>query len=323
MTVSLQVAQAYTCQNSTTETVFYDPSCSSGGMGCNAGGQGQNCRFCNFGPFNWPCFTSAVNPSSTSKPPGPEPEPEPEQIPSGSVIFTVTNNCPHEIWLGMLGRSRSNPSWQVPYKGGWQMNAGTRVDIGVPRDLDAARLWARTNCKDLGNGRMDCETGDCGFKQCSFDGVARGGRTPVTLAEFTLDGWGSQDYYDVSLVDGYNLMVTIDPKDKSSTHGSGEYWCKTPNCHTDLNLICPKELQLKSPTTGKTIACLSACERFNTDQYCCRGAHDQPHTCRSSDWPFNYPRIFKEACPTAYSYAYDDHTSTFFCKNTDYEITFC
>ncbi len=203
------------------------------------------------------------------------------------------------------------------------MDAGESVSFGVPQDLNAARLWARTNCVTHPNGRFECETGDCGFLQCSHDGVPRGGRTPVTLAEFTLNGWGEQDYYDVSLVDGYNLMVTIIPTDKSSTHGSGEYWCKDPNCLTDLNSICPSELQLKSPTTGKVIGCLSACERFNTDQYCCRGAHGTPDTCKSSMWPVNYPRIFKEACPTAYSYAYDDHTSTYFCKNTDYEIIFC
>ncbi len=90
-----------------------------------------------------------------------------------------------------------------------------------------------------------------------------------------------------------HVLVTINPTDKSLTHGSGDYWCKTPNCLTDLNEICPKELQLKSPNTSEVIGC------------------------------FNYPRTFKEACPTAYSYAYDDHTSTFFCKNTDYEIIVC
>jgi hypothetical protein len=31
--------------------VKFDPSCAFGGMGCNAGGQGQLCRFCGFGEF--------------------------------------------------------------------------------------------------------------------------------------------------------------------------------------------------------------------------------------------------------------------------------
>lgn len=34
------------CQNMGDIQVFYDPSCAQGGAGCNAGGQGQLCRFC-------------------------------------------------------------------------------------------------------------------------------------------------------------------------------------------------------------------------------------------------------------------------------------
>ena len=38
------------------QSVKFDSSCESGGLGCNAGGQGQNCRFCGFGEFeNIPC----------------------------------------------------------------------------------------------------------------------------------------------------------------------------------------------------------------------------------------------------------------------------
>ncbi|CAF1132308.1 unnamed protein product, partial [Brachionus calyciflorus] len=57
---------------------------------------------------------------------------------------------------------------------------------------------------------------------------------------------------------------------------------------------------------------LSACEKFRTDQYCCRDAFGTPQTCKSSNWPVNYPSVFKQACPSANSYAYDDSTSTFF-----------
>lgn len=44
--------------------------------------------------------------------------------------------------------------------------------------------------------------------------------------------------------------------------------------------------------------------------------------------PEKYAKVFKDACPTAYSFPYDDPTSTFTCKGTDtqnvsYEITFC
>jgi hypothetical protein len=41
-----------------------------------------------------------------------------------------------------------------------------------------------------------------------------------------------------------------------------------------------------------------------------------------------YAKVFKDACPTAYSFPYDDPTSTFTCAGTstrdvDYTITFC
>ena len=43
------------CTGDSIETCFYDPACSdpdspdyAGGLGCNAGGQGQDCRFCGF-----------------------------------------------------------------------------------------------------------------------------------------------------------------------------------------------------------------------------------------------------------------------------------
>ncbi|KHN12734.1 Pathogenesis-related protein 5 [Glycine soja] len=53
--------------------------------------------------------------------------------------------------------------------------------------------------------------------------------------------------------------------------------------------------------------------------YCCTGDHNTPQTCP----PTHYSEIFKNACPTAYSYAYDDASSTCTCSGSDYRITFC
>lgn len=100
----------------------------------------------------------------------------------------------------------------------------------------------------------------------------------------------------------------------------GKYSCKRAKCSHNFNKSCPKELRQK--VNGRTVGCKSACLAFNTDQYCCRGAHDKPETCRSTDWPKNYPKFFKDRCPDAYSYAYDDHKSTFTCNAPTYLITF-
>ncbi|KAH0876132.1 hypothetical protein HID58_073494 [Brassica napus] len=70
---------------------------------------------------------------------------------------------------------------------------------------------------------------------------------------------------------------------------------------------------------GRVISCRSACDVFDTDEYCCRGVYGNPSTCR----PTHYSKIFKKACPTAYSYAYDDPTSIFTCSGSDYVISFC
>jgi len=38
-----------------------------------------------------------------------------------------------------------------------------------------------------------------------------GGQPPATLAEFTFDGYGGSDYYDLSNVDGHTIGMTIRP----------------------------------------------------------------------------------------------------------------
>ncbi|XP_020262346.1 thaumatin-like protein [Asparagus officinalis] len=82
---------------------------------------------------------------------------------------------------------------------------------------------------------------------------------------------------------------------------------------------CPSDLKVTQSGSDAGVACKSACEAFGTEEYCCSGAYGNPNTCK----PTRYSRLFKNACPRAYSYAYDDGTSTFTCENADYVITFC
>lgn len=97
--------------------------------------------------------------------------------------------------------------------------------------------------------------------------------------------------------------------------GSGN--CQPAGCVSDVNAICPNELRVTA--AAGVVACKSACEAFNKPEYCCTGAFSKPETCP----PTNYSKIFKGACPTAYSYAYDDASSTFTCTNANYLISFC
>jgi hypothetical protein len=120
------------------------------------------------------------------------------------------------------------------------------------------------------------------------------------------------DFYDVSLVDGYNLAMSIMP-----VKGTGK--CTYAGCVSDLNRMCPVGLQVRSRDGTQVVACKSACSAFNSPRYCCTGLFGNPQSCK----PTAYSKIFKVACPKAYSYAYDDPTSIATCSKANYVVTFC
>lgn len=224
------------------------------------------------------------------------------------VEFRIKNNEGGDVWIGTQGNDGKAPL----NNGGFVLHSKQQVSINAPEDW-AGRFWARTWCDPNTNA---CETGDCGRKlECN----GAGGAPPASLVEITLKGHEGLDYYDVSLVDGFNVKCSITPI--GGQGDGGRYSCKKAGCGANINQNCPKELQLQS--SHGVIGCKSACAAFNTDEYCCRGAHDKPETCKSSDWPHNYPNdVFKRQCPDAYSYAYDDHKSTFTCKAQVYQVEF-
>ncbi|KAF8405390.1 hypothetical protein HHK36_010295 [Tetracentron sinense] len=215
------------------------------------------------------------------------------------ATFTFVNRCEYTVWPGILANAGS-PRLDST---GFELTKGTYRSFQAPTGW-SGRFWGRTGCNFDGSGQGSCTTGDCGSGQVECNGA--GAAPPATLAEFTL-GSGSQDFYDVSLVDGYNLPMIVE--------GSGGLGtCASTGCVTDLNRQCPAEL-----TVGDREACKSACEAFGSPEYCCSGAYNTPTTCR----PSVYSDMFKSACPRSYSYAYDDATSTFTCTGADYTVTFC
>jgi hypothetical protein len=221
----------------------------------------------------------------------------------------VINQCQQTVWVA-IGSQQA-----VPENGGFQLDAGQTRTLTFPGGMWSGRLWGRTGCTFNGaTGR--CETGDCGGRLgCG----PVGGKTPATLAEITWSGSAANpDFYDISLVDGYNLPMAMGPLPGSFQRSQGgAYDCLTPTCVSDLNASCPADLRVVEG--GRVVGCLSACEKFQSDELCCKGAHSTPETCG----PSSFSRTFKAACPTAYSYAYDDPTSTFTCRGEDYAIWFC
>ncbi|XP_040384095.1 thaumatin-like protein 1b [Oryza brachyantha] len=235
-----------------------------------------------------------------------------------AATFTITNNCGYTVWPGLLSSAGSAPLSTT----GFALAPGASQAVPAPSGW-SGRMWGRTLCAASsadGAGKFACATGDCGSGdvQCNGGGAA----PPATLAEFTLDGSGGLDFFDVSLVDGYNLPMLVTPlgaSASSSAPSSGK--CAATGCVAELNGACPADLRVASTTSASPVACRSACEAFGSAEYCCSGAYGNPNTCR----PSAYSQFFKSACPRAYSYAYDDSTSTFTCAAgaTDYSITFC
>ncbi|XP_004238220.2 pathogenesis-related protein 5 [Solanum lycopersicum] len=226
-----------------------------------------------------------------------------EAISVSATQFTLQNNCGYTVWPGTLSGNG------VPISGdsGFALTPGATIQLSAPGGF-SGRFWGRTGCNFNSTGAGKCITGDCGALKCPS---GAGGAPPVSLVEFTIAKTNAEkDFYDVSLVDGYNVGIGV-----RSSGGSGD--CQYAGCVADLNAICPKELQVMD--NGAVVACKSACAQFNTPEYCCTGAHSTPATCS----PTNYSRIFKSACPSAYSYAYDDASSTCTCAGADYLITFC
>ncbi|KAK2665554.1 hypothetical protein Ddye_004128 [Dipteronia dyeriana] len=224
-----------------------------------------------------------------------------------SASFKIVNKCRRTIWPGLLSGAGTA---QLPTTG-FALKSGKSRTVTIPKSW-SGRIWGRSFCTQHANNQtFSCVTGDCGSGKVECAGG--GAVPPTTLAEFTLNGAQGLDFYDVSLVDGYNLPMLVLPK---GGEGGG---CAATGCLVDLNGACPADMRVARGGTGGGVACKSACEAFGDPRYCCSEAYATPDTCG----PSVYSLFFKHACPRAYSYAYDDKTSTYTCASADYIIVFC
>lgn len=224
-------------------------------------------------------------------------------IADGTQLILV-NNCKESVWPGILG-SAGHPTLK---DGGFHLCSGDKDVLEVPEGW-SGRIWGRQGCCfDPTTGRGSCETGDCGgLLKCN--GI--GGVPPATLVEMTLGtSQSGLHFYDVSLVDGFNLPVSMKPV-------GGAVGCGVAACEANLNVCCPSALVVQRE--GKVVGCKSACLAAKSDRYCCTGEFASPKSCK----PSAFARLFKTVCPQAYSYAYDDSAGLKTCKAPGYVITFC
>jgi hypothetical protein len=178
-----------------------------------------------------------------------------------------------------------------------------------------------------------------------------------------------QTFYDISLVDGYNIPLGItyipgddpqlqeippnltncaciatagllDPPAPSGTSGNSSNSSypipyESTQTSTEVASWCPWDLQVTQPTKpGDGVypypddniqrpifdPCLSACAKTNAPSDCCTGSFNDPKVCK----PNLYSKAAKTVCPDAYSFAFDDQTSTFIIPSGGgWEVTFC
>lgn len=202
---------------------------------------------------------------------------------ANAATFTIRNNCPYTVWAA------ASPG------GGRQLNRGQVWTLNVAAGTAGARIWPRTGCSFNGAGQGRCQTGDCGKLACTGYGTP-----PNTLAEYALNQYNNLDFFDISLVDGFNVPMEFSPNSPGCTRGI--------RCTADINGQCPNALRAPG-------GCNNPCTVYKTNEYCC-------NTGPCSATPLS--RFFKQRCPDAYSYPKDDPTSTFTCPGgTNYRVVFC
>ncbi|KAF5734828.1 putative Osmotin precursor [Tripterygium wilfordii] len=207
------------------------------------------------------------------------------------AFFDLTNNCPYTVWAACQCNLPAD------------VGCGKRLDTGekwtiICNAATQGSIWGRTNCQFNASGKGSCQTGDCnGMLECQGYG-----KSPNTLAEFSLKQLNGKDYFDISVVDGFNV-----PMEFSAVRG-GPCTIVT-KCNADIIGQCPNELKVPG-------GCNGPCPVFGTEEYCC--------TSGSSCGPTNLSMFFKARCPDAYTYPFDDPSNFFTCASgTNYKVIFC
>ncbi|GKB52034.1 G-type lectin S-receptor-like serine/threonine-protein kinase [Tanacetum coccineum] len=201
---------------------------------------------------------------------------------SGSSSITVVNNCKFTVWPGIS----SSPVLNIS---GFELTEGESRSLQTPGDW-SGQIWGRTGCR---------------FNRKTFT-------PPVTIVEINITNF--QDSYDVSIRKGFNLPMTTEPTDRWVLY-------RKVGCGIDLNLQCPRDLQLEGGG-----GCKSACQVYPSPGYCCKSMTtrfpgDVPVTCN----PTSYGQLFHSVCPKSVTYEYDNFFDSLVTSDGggNYTVRFC
>ena len=168
-----------------------------------------------------------------------------------ALELTVQNNCAFTTWLA------TTPNFQIdPLPDGTvQLNSGQRYVYNIPNQGWAGRFWPKTGCDSAGT---NCNFGDSA-PPCPANGCQPPADTKIEF-NFPPQPPNQDSWYDISLVDGYSLPISITPR------GINQGSCIPTNC--DLSLAaCPQDetnglCDLRIIKNGETVACLAPCKKW-------------------------------------------------------------
>ncbi|KAL3102481.1 hypothetical protein niasHS_001223 [Heterodera schachtii] len=254
-----------------------------------------------------------------------------------TITLSLANQCDHPVWVF----SNAIPNVQMPVL--LESNHGQHFPIASTQA--AARLWVEQhNCNDL--------TDDEKQKNLICNPA---GADKLSLFEWTFDG--ISQFIDVSYVDGANVPMGVHVPEFPDK----DIIINTPTGTTttveqlfeDSNgqLVVPSEMIIND--YAGTTKMLSLCSLYNTDETCCRNAHQKDLDCGPQPQPFagGKPIIemldgkpipepitnngmndqqlqilnaYHNAFPNAYAYAYDDPRALQkIVGATEFVVAFC
>lgn len=93
--------------------------------------------------------------------------------------------------------------------------------------------------EDTWSGKIFARSEECQYKKCN---------SPYTVAELTFGGDSKEDKYRVSVADGYNKPIKIQPTSANS-------FCKISMCNFNLKENCPKTHQVMNEDNDNIVSC--------------------------------------------------------------------
>jgi Thaumatin family len=215
------------------------------------------------------CGHPAAAPSDAARgdatAPDATPPPDATPLPPQTARLRVVSRCAASIWIAHSDNVAGDQDVEL--------DDGDYHDYDIPAGgVASTRFWPKLGCDATGHACAVGDNGEGGGAPCPA-----GGCEPPFDSKFeaTFAATGSADatWYDLSLVDGFTLPLTVTPLGA----GAGAGTCTVSDCSTLTLDACPDhddlgggtypayadvDLRVSDPG-GAAIACLSPCKRWN------------------------------------------------------------